>query len=84
MNKGRESETVGSSASSAVILNQENLLFENRIVPEYITTKSASIYLGISENALRIKVCRGEISAYKFGRQLRFRLTEIANLVTKK
>lgn len=58
--------------------------FENRIVPEYIGTKLAAMILGISENSLRIKVCRGQIPAYKFGRSLRFRRTEIESLFTRK
>jgi excisionase family DNA binding protein len=65
-------------------LSLEGALFENKIVPEYITTKNAANLLGISENALRIKVCRGQVAAHKFGRSLRFRLTEIATLFIKK
>lgn len=59
-------------------------LFRNRIMPEFVPTKLAADYLGISENALRIKVCRGEVPTYKLGRSLRFRMTEIANLVVKR
>lgn len=76
---------IGIEERTAVVSGTDrNLFFENQIVPEYVTTKSAAHYLGISENALRIKVCRGEIRAHKFGRQLRFHLTEITNLFTKK
>lgn len=73
-------ETLGTSTGSAINWGEENMFFDNRIVPEYVTTKLASQYLGISENALRIKVCRGEVPAHKFGRQLRFRVAEITNL----
>jgi excisionase family DNA binding protein len=38
----------------------------------------AAKYLGLSENALRIRVCRGQIKAHKFGRSLRFSKSEIA------
>ena len=61
-----------------------NLIFENKIVPEYVPTKLAASYLGISEGALRIRVCRGQIRAHKFGRSLRFRLPELANLFQTK
>lgn len=57
-----------------------NLIFENRIVPEYITTRLAANFLGISENALRIKVCRGQVPVHKLGRSLRFRISEITQL----
>ena len=59
-------------------------LFENKIVPEYVSTKVASQILGISENALRIKVCRGLVPCYKFGRSLRFRNSEISKLFQRK
>ncbi len=76
---------MGANAAYKIVNSEPSeLLFENQIVPEYITTNRAAQLLGISENALRIKVCRGQITAHKFGRSLRFRLTEIANLFTKK
>ena len=59
-------------------------LFENFIAPEYVNTGFAARLLGISENALRIKVCRGKIPAYKFGRCLRFKMSEINNLFLPK
>lgn len=61
-------------------LSENNLLFDNQIVPELIPTRLAANILGISENALRIKVCRGLVPAYKFGRNLRFRVSEITSL----
>lgn len=80
MNKGRESETVGSSAFSAVISNQENLLFENKIVPIWVSTKVAASILGISPNALRIRKCRGEIECRYFGKELRFNVNYLSSL----
>jgi len=61
-----------------------SLIFENLIAPEYITTLQASHLLGISENALRIRVCRGLVPAYKHGHRLRFKSSEILNLFTTK
>ncbi len=58
--------------------------FLNKIVSEYVPTKLAAELLGISENALRIKVCRGQVPVHKFGRSLRFRIAEIGGLLTKK
>ena len=58
--------------------------FENRIVPEFLNTKLAAQYLGISENALRIKVCRGQVPHFKFGRQLRFKTQELKKMILRK
>lgn len=71
----------GTRVSLAV---EDARFFENRIVPEFISTNLASILLGISENSLRIRVCRGQVPAYKFGRNLRFRKSEIENLFSRK
>jgi excisionase family DNA binding protein len=62
----------------------EDLFFENRIELEFLNTKQAAQYLGISENALRIKVCRGLVPHFKFGRQLRFKIIEISKLLLRK
>lgn len=64
--------------------NKSEKFFENRIVPEYITTRIAANILGISENALRIKVCRGQVPVHKLGRNLRFRVAEINSLFLPK
>lgn len=65
-------------------LDESSKFFENKIVPEYISTRVASQILGISENALRIKVCRGLVPCYKLGRSLRFRPDEILKLFHRK
>ncbi len=65
-------------------LDESSKFFENKIVPEYVSTKVAAQLLGISENALRIKVCRGVIPCYHFGRSLRFRIPEITKLFLRK
>ncbi len=63
---------------------ESSKIFENRIAPEYVCTKLAAEYLGISENALRILVCRGKIAAHKFGRRLRFKISELRQLCLRK
>ena len=63
---------------------QQDPFFENRIAPEFLNTKLASLYLGITENALRIKVCRGQVPYFKFGRQLRFKIHELRSLLLRK
>lgn len=40
-----------------------------------LTTKEAAAFLGISPNALRIRVHRGKIEAEKLDRDLRFKLS---------
>lgn len=50
---------------------------------KWITTKEAAVYLGISENALRIMVCRRQINFYKFGRRLRFNVNDLSTLFTQ-
>lgn len=52
-------------------------LFDNRILGEWLSTREAASFLSISPNALRIWVCRGKIRAYKLGRHLRFRLSDL-------
>ncbi|MCB0309509.1 MAG: helix-turn-helix domain-containing protein [Bdellovibrionales bacterium] len=85
MSKIRKENLSFISGNSVVDSKLDNdLLFENFIAPEYVNTGFAARLLGISENALRIKVCRGKIPAYKFGRCLRFKMSEINNLFLPK
>lgn len=65
-------------------MGNDSLVFDNRIEREWLTTKEAAQLLGISENALRIMVYRGQISVFKFGRRLRFRLKDCEALFVKK
>ena len=60
------------------------LLFENQVEREWLTTKEAAHFLGVSENALRIMVHRDQVGVYKFGRRLRFRLRDCQALFYKK
>jgi excisionase family DNA binding protein len=69
--------------------NENNkLLFENQVEREWLTTKEAAHFLGLSENALRIMVHRNQIQVYKFGgksaRRLRFRIRDCQALFLKK
>ncbi len=80
-----KTETFETSTKTAINYNKNTeLLFEKKIVPELIPTRLAADILGISENALRIKVCRGSIPAQKFGRHLRFQVSEIVSLLQPK
>ncbi len=58
--------------------------FDNRIAREWLSTEEAAHFLSVSPNALRIMVHRDQITAYKFGRRLRFRLTDCRLLFLKK
>ena len=62
---------------------KRELLFDNRI-NKLLSTKEASGLLGVSENALRILVCRKKIKAYKLGSRLKFKLDDLANCLQKK
>ena len=62
---------------------KESKLFLNRI-HKLLSTKEASGLLGVSENALRILVCRKKIKAYKLGRRLKFKLDDLAGCLQKK
>ena len=62
----------------------ESQIFENRIVCEWLSSKEAASYLGVSENALRIMVCRGQVKFSKFGRRLRFRFRDVESLFARK
>ena len=85
MNRIRKENLAFTGENSEVNSDLDNnLLFENYIAPEYITTSVAAQFLGVSENALRIKVCRGQIPAHKLGRGLRFKLSEIKGLFSPK
>ena len=69
-------------ASSSVLKHSEinRWLFENKIVPEWVSTKVAASMLGISPNALRIRKCRGEIECRYFGKELRFNVHYLQRL----
>ena len=56
----------------------------NRIPCEWLSTNEAARYLSMTTNALRIRVHRGQVRAYKIGRSLRFRIAELDRALLKK
>ncbi len=70
--------------TSGKLKNQESLIFENKIVPMWASTKIAAAILGITPNALRIRKCRGEIECRYFGKQLRFDVNYLQSLFREK
>lgn len=71
-------------SKNSVLELPSSLLFQNRIVREWLSTQEAASFLSISENALRIMVHRNQIKAYKFGRRLRFKLQDCRALFLQK
>lgn len=68
-----------------VFVKPKAMLFDNLIKEnEWLTTEEASRVLSISSNALRIMVHRDQIQAYKFGRRLRFKLSDCLSLIQRK
>lgn len=64
--------------------DESSKFFENKIACDYVSTRVAAQFLGISENALRIKVCRGFVPCYHIGRSLRFKISELSKLFQRK
>jgi len=62
----------------------DSKLFENRIVCEWLSSAQAALYLGITENALRIMVYRRQVKFSKLGRRLRFHVQDIQSLLTQR
>ncbi len=65
-------------------LKSSSMLFDNRIWSEWLSTKEAAAYLSITPNALRIMVCRSKIRTYRLGRCLRFKLSDLKDLLLGK
>lgn len=57
--------------------------FENLEVGEWLTSAEAARFLGITANALRIKVCRGQVEFKKLGSRLRFCKGQLNSLLLK-
>ena len=57
--------------------------FGNRIY-KLLSTREASGLLGVSENALRILVCRKRVKAYKLGNRLRFKFGDLMDCLQQK
>lgn len=58
-------------------------LFDNRI-HKFLSTKEASGFLGVSQNALRILVCRKKVKAYKLGNRLKFKFSDLMDCLQQK
>lgn len=70
--------------SADEVMSVGSLFFENEINCEWLSTKDAARLLGLSENAIRIMVHRGQIQVYKLGRRLRFKRGDCQSLIIKK
>ena len=82
--KGAKTEgTTLKKALPDVHSSKKELFFDNRI-HKLLSTKEASGLLGVSENALRILVCRKKVKAYKLGSRLKFKHTDLASCLQKK
>ena len=47
----------------------------------YLTTEQAAVYLGLSVEALRMRVYRGQLPTRRLGRHLRFKRSELDQLL---
>ena len=63
--------------------SKKELFFLNRI-QKFLSTREASGLLGVSENALRILVCRKRVKAYKLGSRLKFKLGDLMDCLQQK
>jgi excisionase family DNA binding protein len=61
--------------------NSESPLIENPIGKEWLTTKEAAHYLGITPNAIRIMVHREKLKSYKLNGRLRFKLRDLRSIL---
>lgn len=60
------------------------LFFENSANGKvWLCSAGAAQFLGLSQNALRILVCRGKVKFYKLGRRLRFLKSDLEKLLKK-
>lgn len=71
-----------------MILNKSpvsgDAFFENLAIDTvWFSTLDAAKFLGISQNALRILVCRGKVKFYKLGRRLKFSRPDLESLLKK-
>ena len=63
---------------------ERSKLFDNLVQDKWLSTREAAHHLGITSNALRIRVCRGSVKAYRFGSHLRFRQSDLNALLLRK
>ena len=79
-------KTEGNSLKEAppiVHSSKKEMFFLNRI-HKLLSTKEASGFLGVSENALRILVCRKKVKAYKLGHRLKFKAGDLMSCLQQK
>lgn len=57
-------------------------LFDMGNKNEWLSSKEAAYYLGITPNAIRIMVCRGKVNFFKLGNRLRFRKSDLKSLLS--
>lgn len=81
---GEEIGGIGENGENSVGFGVRNLILENRIEREWLSTKEAAFFMSISENALRIMVHREQIQVYRMGRRLRFKVRECRQLFERK
>jgi excisionase family DNA binding protein len=76
------SNSLNVNSSESISTNQ---LFDSTNSKEWMTAHEAADFLGVTTNALRIRVHRGQITAYKLGpRMLRFRRRDLQKAFTYK
>ena len=79
---GRYNLLVSQEQSEGTFFDNLN---ENKTADEnWLTTKKAAAFLGITPNALRIRVHRGQVVPHTLGRHLRFTLASLKMLLIKK
>lgn len=73
------------SCNNSELIKNDNLnsqkFFENLENCRWLSCKDVSYLFSISENAVRIMVCRNQIKAHKFGRRLRFKYSDCIALI---
>jgi excisionase family DNA binding protein len=82
--KLRYNKDLGSAMHSQEIFQND---ITNKIVDEndrWLTSKEAASYLSISTNALRILVHRARVKTYKLGNHLRFRKSDLFEVLQLK
>ena len=65
-------------------INMPIIGLEKEIQPQWFSTKEAAYFLRLTPNALRIRVFRGQIKAYKIGSQLRFKKEDLSHAIRYK
>ena len=72
---------------SSLVCNQESSVGKNShgslTILNYLCSKKAAAYLGISEGTLRNLCSNGQIKYFKFGRRNRFQVSDLDSLLSK-